>query len=277
MRTITSRSNDTSEARKLRALVDDARTRLAELETAYTVEKAKVDGVQAGLFKILRIHNQERDRLRVIVGYRREFIKALLGGSQESVERVKKDCKEAEARTEREYEETAQTLAAKKDITASEQAELSKLWKNLVKLYHPDRFAQESSKLETYGALTAAINRAKDTGDMDTLRAIANDPHGFILKMGWTNLDFHDEDQLARLEKLLKGLEKEISAVLECHEQLHKSPEYELYQMVTHMPEMLDTIAAKQTALLEKEIVELKEEAERLAIEIGRLTAPGIV
>jgi hypothetical protein len=33
--------------------------------------------------------------------------------------------------------------------------------------------------------LTAAINRAKDSGDIQTLREIADDPHGFILRQGW--------------------------------------------------------------------------------------------
>ena len=50
------------------------------------------------------------------------------------------------------------------------------LWKKLVKLYHPDRFAHEPDKLATYEKLTAAINRAKEAGDIETLREIAEDP-----------------------------------------------------------------------------------------------------
>ena len=40
-------------------------------------------------------------------------------------------------------------------------------------LYHPDRFAHEPDKLATYEKLTAAINHAKDRGDIETLRQIA--------------------------------------------------------------------------------------------------------
>src|ERR1035438_7906144 len=54
-------------------------------------------------------------------------------------------------------------------------------------MYHPDRFASEPDKLETYHKLTAAINQAKDAGDIETLREIAEDPHGFILRQGWAN------------------------------------------------------------------------------------------
>ena len=43
-----------------------------------------------------------------------------------------------------------------------------------------DRFAHEPDKLATHEKLTAAINHAKDRGDIETLRQIAGDPHGFI-------------------------------------------------------------------------------------------------
>ena len=48
---------------------------------------------------------------------------------------------------------------------------------------HPDRFAHEPDKLETYAKLTSPINQAKDNGDIAVLREIADDPHGFILEM----------------------------------------------------------------------------------------------
>ena len=51
-----------------------------------------------------------------------------------------------------------------------------------MKLYHPDRFAHAPDKLETYDELTAAINRAKDSGDIKTLRETAEEPHGVPFK-----------------------------------------------------------------------------------------------
>jgi hypothetical protein len=47
-------------------------------------------------------------------------------------------------------------------ISCHAAGRLWRLWKELVKLYHPDRFAHEPDKLETYHSLCAAINRAKD-------------------------------------------------------------------------------------------------------------------
>jgi hypothetical protein len=266
------------DAKDLRARVEAARARLAEVEAAYTIDKAKVDSLQASLFQRLRTYRQERDRLRLIVDYRRQFLAGVLRGDEGEAERVKQAHREAEARNEREYEETAQTLAAKKELTAEDEAELGKLWKSLVKLYHPDRFAHEPDKLDTYGKLTAAINRAKDNGDFATLRQIANDPHGFILKQGWASLDFRDEEQAKRLAELYASLMAEIRNVHAAREKLRASPEFELYQLTTEQPAMLDAVVEKQTKLLEAEIAELTRETERLAAEIGKLTghpAPG--
>jgi len=81
-------------------------------------------------------------------------------------------------------------VADKKQLTAEEELELNRLWKKLVKLYHPDRFAHEPDKLETYAKLTSAINQAKDSGDIAVLREIADDPMGsFCGKAGrrWTS------------------------------------------------------------------------------------------
>src|SRR6266496_5459689 len=257
-----------SELAKLRALVGAARARLAELEAAYTIEKVKVDGLQARLFSRLRQYHQERERLRLVVSYRMQFLGVLLQRGEEEAEQVRREYHEAKARSDREYEETAAAMAAKKKLTADEEAELGKLWKALVKLYHPDRFADKPEKLQTYGKLTAAINRAKDTGDLDTLRQIAGDPHGFILRQGRASLDFREEEHAARLAKLLESLEMEILSVLEATNQLRASPEFELYELTARKPEMFDNVVGKQTALLEKEISDLTNEADKLSKKI---------
>ena len=163
-------------------------------------------------------------------------------------------------------------MAAKKQLTAEEEAELSRLWKKLVKLYHPDRFAHEPDKLETYHKLTAAINQAKDSGNIKTLREIAEDPHAFILRQGWASLDFSDEAELAQLRRLHETLQLEIIAVLESLNRLRESPDYELCQLSEQKPGVLDELAAERAALLEKESAELERQASRLAEEIKELS-----
>src|SRR5271169_3774083 len=175
------------ELEELRQLVARARGQLAELETDFTKEKSRVDAVQAGLFRRLRGHYQKRDRLRLAIEYRQKFLDSFIRDSTDEVEQAEKDFEQAKARLDEDYEELAAAADKKKKLTAEQEAELTQLWKKLVKLYHPDRFAGEPDKLETYHKLTAAINLAKDNGDIETLREIAEDPQGFILRQGWAN------------------------------------------------------------------------------------------
>ncbi len=156
-------------------------------------------------------------------------------------------------------------------MTGEEEAELTGLWKKLVKLYHPDRYAHEPDKLETYHKLTSAINRAKDNGDIKTLREIAEDPHGFILRQGWESLDFSEEVELTQLRRLYETLQLEIIGVIESLGQLRESPDYELCQLSERTPSLLAELAAERAKVLEKESAELEKEAKRLAVEIEEL------
>ena len=148
---------------------------------------------------------------------------------------------------------------------------MGRLWKKLVKLYHPNRFAHEPDKLETYAKLTAAINRAKDDGDIGTLREIADDPHGFILRQGWAGLDFSDGAELAQWRRLHETLQLEIITVIEALNRLRESPDYELCQLSERKPGVLDELATERARELERESGELEKEASRLAAEIEEL------
>ena len=200
------------------------------------------------------------------------YLDSLVRGGDEEARQAEENYAKAKAQTEKDYQETAAAVAGKKQLTPEEEAELNRLWKKLVKLYHPDRFAHEPEKLETYHKLTAAINRAKDSGDIQTLQEIAEDPHGFILRQGWAKLDFSDEVELAQLRRLYETLQLEIITVIESLNQLRESPEYELCQLSEQKSGVLDELAAERTKLLESESSELEKQADRLAKEIKELS-----
>jgi len=260
------------ELEQLRQLVAGARARLAELEVNYTKEKSRVDAVQALLFRRLREHYQKRDRLRLVVGYRKKYLDFLIRGDDEDAKQAEEKYEKAKTQSDKDYEETAAAVAKKKQLTAEEEAELTNLWKKLVKLYHPDRFAHEPDKLETYHKLTSAINRAKDTGDIKTLREIAEDPHGFILRQGWESLDFSEELELAQLRRLYETLQLEIINVIESLNRLRESPDYELCQISEKKPGVLDELASERAKLLEEESAELEAQASQLEAEIVFVT-----
>ncbi len=167
------------------------------------------------------------------------------------------------------------SLAEKQELSAGEAAEVSQLWRKLVKLFHPDRFAHEPEKQETYHKLTAAINH----GDLATLRRIAEGPDGFILRQGWAALDFGEEREIAQLRRLWTRIELEIIRVLEASNALKESPDYELHRLTTRTPAFLDETVRRQVESLEKELALLESEAEELSKEIEELTgeaAPGL-
>ena len=260
------------ETEELRLLVAGARAQLAELETDFTKEKSRVDAVQAALFRLLRDPYQKRDRLRLAVDYRQKFLDSFIRDSTDEVEQAEKELDQAKARLDADYEELAAAADKKKKLTAEQEAELTQLWKKLVKLYHPDRFANEPDKLETYHKLTAAINQAKDNGDIETLREIAEDPEGFLLRRGWATLDFSEQEELTQLRRLHETLQKEIVAVTESLKELRASPDYELCQLAEQKPGMLDELAAERAKQLEIEIAELEKQADELAGKIKRLS-----
>ena len=262
------------ELEQLRQLVAGVRAQLAELETDYTKEKSRVDAVQAVLFRLLREHYQKRDRLRLTVDYQRKFLDALTRGDSDEAKQAEQNFEQAKAQSDNDYEELTAAANKKQNLTAEQEAELIRLWKKLVKLYHPDRFADQPDKLEAYHKLTAAINQAKDIGDIETLREIAEDPEGFMLRQGWASLDFGDAQELAQLRRLHETLQKEIAVVTESLKQLRESPDYELCQLTEQKPGVLDELAAERTKQLETEIAALEKQAEQLAIEIRKLTPP---
>ena len=267
------------ELQRLRALVDAARARLAELEAGFTIEKAQVEAMKARLFARLREHFQRRDRLRTVINYRRKYMDFLVRHGEEDAAKVEQEYRQASAQQERDYDEAAAAMAEKKELSAEEAAEVGKLWRKLVKLFHPDRFAHEPEKQETYHKLTAAINHAKDTGDLPTLRKIAEDPHGFILRQGWAALDFQEEREIAQLRRLWESIELEIIRVLDAINQLKESPDYELHRLTVQTPAFFDETVRRQVAGLEKEVAVLETQADELAKEIEELTGeagPGI-
>ena len=260
------------ETEELRLLVAGARAQLAELETDFTKEKSRVDAVQAALFRLLRDLYQKRDRLRLAVDYRQKFLDSFIRDSTDEVEQAEKELDQATARLDADYEELAAAADKKKKLTAEQEVELTQLWKKLVKLYHPDRFANEPDKLETYHKLTAAINQAKDNGDIETLREIAEDPEGFLLRRGWATLDFSEQEELTQLRRLHETLQREIAAVTESLKELRASHDYELCQLAEQKPGMLDELAAERAKQLEIEIAELEKQADELAGKIKRLS-----
>jgi DNA polymerase-3 subunit epsilon len=256
---------------QLRQLIDAARLRLADLEVEYTSQKSRVSALQSVVFKHLRKHFEERDRLRLVVRYRRAYVRKLLSEGEEAAEQVREEFQAAEAQTKQEYEDIGAEMEARRRLSGDDEAELKRLWRDLVKLYHPDRYASEPDKQATYTKLTGAINEAKDNCDLETLRKIAADPQAYVMRRGWAAIDFREDDDPDELQKLLHSLEAEMLAVIEATDSLKRSPSYKLYQATEDDADELDRAVTQQIAAITKDIEQLETEAETLRREIAEL------
>lgn len=259
------------EVTKLCAMVASARGRLAELEAAYTSEKARVDALQAVLFQRLRSHYERRDRQRLVVTYRLAYLKTLQQQDRAASDWIREEFHRACAKSSAEYQQTASIMAGKRELSSAEEGELLRLWKKLVKLYHPDLVATDPQKQETYEKLTREINNARDNGDLETLRQIGDAPDEFLLRRGWAKLDFADAREAVKLRRLWENLETEIVAMITTTNRMKDSAEYELYRLTARAPEIFEETVAKQMETIEHEMAALQSRAEEIGREIAVL------
>jgi DNA polymerase III epsilon subunit-like protein len=255
----------------LRAIIEYSRIRLAELQSEYTAEKGRVDAVNAALFRLTRDHYQRRDRLKLVVNYRRVYLDTLLDSGDVEAEDVAQEYDGAKRASDQEYEEADRDASGKAELTPEQLAEVQVLWKKLVRLFHPDRFRGDPEKEAVYQKLTAAINDARKDGAINVLREIADGPDAFIARQGWGRINIAYEDRPEDLRKLYDSLEIEIVERIEALEQLRQSPDYELMKQCRNRPQLIAEIAEHQKTTLAAEIAQLEAEAEALFEEIQTL------
>jgi DNA polymerase III epsilon subunit-like protein len=259
------------EADGLRRLVEAARDRLAGLETELASVRSKVDQVRASVFQALRPLYEKRDLLRLKVEYRKMFLDTLLAEGEEEAENVESEYKEREEGTRRQYEETAHALEDKHALTKEEEEEVNRLWKKLVRLYHPDKFHNDPAKREAYEKLTAEINHARDTGDIQKLREIAADPDAYLARMGLDPAELHMGKDSLSIRKTWEALQARILETLEEIDALRSGPDHELYELLQKDASILDTVIANLSSGLQETISGLEGELEKLEAEIEDL------
>lgn len=257
---------------RLKELIGYSRARLAQLEAEFTDEKSSVDAINAALFRLVRAEYQRRDDLKLLVNYRRLFRDTIISLGEEEAEQISAEYIEAQDASDREYADAEQLTSQKTNLTDKEQVEIKLLWKKLVRLYHPDLFQNDPLKKTTYEKLIQAINEARDKGDIQVLREIANDPDGYIAKNQWGEINISDSDVHEDLLKLYRAIEIQIVERIEALQFLRESAEYELMQQCRSRPGLLDEVAEQQRRSVEVEIEQLEIEANELHTEIQELS-----
>ena len=257
---------------QFKPLIEVARIKLAEVETEYGVLKSKIDKTRSVIFKSLRPLYEKIDTIKLKIQYRRIFLDTLLQGGEEETENFEEQYQQAEQEKYDEYEKTEADLSSKKGLSEEEKNRLSKTWKKLVRVFHPDRHQNDKDKRKRYEELTAMINRAKEDGDLETLEKIADDPEAYASEKGLGSLDLSEVDEVESLKRLWNALQAEIIAVLEAIEALKKSSEYELAKLAEKNEDFLDNVIKQQKDDLREEADRLNKEADKLNEEIEGLT-----
>lgn len=257
---------------ELKQLIAAARDRLAEVEAAYMTARTRTDFVTSSLYTLLRDQYRRRDRLKRLVEYRRRYIETLLQDGEEEADNVADAHGAAQASLDADYEALDRDAESRIEPTLEQEQEIKTLWLKLVKMYHPDHYADEPEKQARYNQLIQAINQAKDKGDVSVLQEIADDPEGFVRRQGWGTLALDDDDDPDRLRHLYEGLQAQIIILLDRLNDLQESSAFNIYRRVGAEPDLLDEIATRQGELLDTKIATLEAEAQQLAAEIEELT-----
>ena len=262
---------------ELQHLITAARDRLAELEAEYATQKHAVDVALARLFQALRPHYQRRDQLQLNVDFRRKYLDALMQAGDEEAEQVAQAHAQARQQTNAEYEQAGAEAASKHALTDEQAQEMQGIWRKLVRMFHPDRCMDDPEKRKAHEWLTAEINQARDRGDIQRLREIAQNPDAFLLKQGMAPLSQDDSTDVLRLRTLLDSLQQRVLESLEALNDLRETSGYELQQRIQQDSDFFAATVAEHIQALEAEMAALETEAAQLADEIEGLTgvAPG--
>jgi DNA polymerase-3 subunit epsilon len=104
----------------------------------------------------------------------------------EQAEQVAIEYRAARAESDTNYDKASAAATSQRILSEEDRDALNLLWRKLVKLFHPDRFASEPEKKAAFEKLTAAINQARDEGNIELLREIHESPEHELLTLSQT-------------------------------------------------------------------------------------------
>jgi DNA polymerase III epsilon subunit-like protein len=263
--------------KQLKALVTAARERLADLEMIFDRERTAVSKTQAELFQLLKEFYKKRDFLKLIITYRKRFLDTLIMGSDLDPDDIKLNYESAKSGMESEFEEAEQRSKKPTEMSEQQRNELKDIYRKLAKIYHPDLQGADSEKAKAYTRLMAIITAAKEEGNIELLREIAEDPSQFMKKHNLGHFDVSADDEFESLRRLYDSLQSRILENIAAIDDLRSNPSYELYQLCTRRPGYIRDIAVKYRTDIDAECKDLAVEAERLSAEIEKLTGEPVI
>lgn len=261
---------------QLKSLVSAARERLADLEMILDRERAGVAKSQAALFSLLKDTYRKRDSLRVLVEYRKKFIRSVMSETEQEPDEVRQEYQEQNKKLNDDFDQANDLVDKVSTLDENQQNELKDLYRKLVKLYHPDRVLGDDDKSAAFTRLMAIINHAKANLDIDCLREIANDPAAYMRKHNLGVLEMVVEDEVEKLMVLYDSLQSRILETIATLDTLKSSAQYEFYVLSTRRPSYIHDVAKLHFESLQSECQQLEAQAAALKKEIDDLELAGV-
>ena len=109
------------------------------------------------LMEAAQVFYQGRDRLRLLVQFRKAFIDHLLAEGEEAANAIAGDYQREAAEKDREYDSTALAREGKRELNAEETERLKQLWKKRVRIFYPDLHEHDPEKLGNFGWLGGRV------------------------------------------------------------------------------------------------------------------------
>jgi DNA polymerase III epsilon subunit-like protein len=257
--------------KQLKALVSAARERLADLEMVLDRERAGVAKTQAQLFSLLKSSYKRRDALKLVIEYRKKFIRSLLAELELDPADVRSQFDSGQKKLEEDFEAAEKLTAQVSSLSDEQQNEMKDLYRKLVKLYHPDRVNSDADKSKSYTLLMAIINQAKARMDINLMREIANDPSAFMRKNNLGELQEYEEDEFENLRRLYDSLQTRILDAIASIDELRSGAQFELFRLASRRPGYINEVATQYRAEIDAECEILAAEADKLQKEIKTL------
>ena len=257
------------EVTKLKKLIRHARERFATIEADLQIVKSRVDRVQDQIFKSLKELYEKREILTLRINYRSKYLNFLLSSDEDFDEEAFSQLEEEEQRKSKEFNEQADKLSDKKELTQEEEKRIKDGYRKLAILFHPDKNPDDPKRARLF----EKISQAKENNNLDEIEGILKDPETFAL-CNEPDLESGLGSSAVKYSNILDMLNDKILMCIEDLEILKKTPEYEMAGMVEKNPEFLEEIIEVQKNELNTKILEMEERESDLELEIEEIKEP---
>ena len=251
---------------KLKKLIRHARERLATFEADLQIAKARVNNVQEQIFRSLKELYEKREILTLRINYRSKYLDFLLKNDEDFDEKRFSLLEEEEQRKSEEFQEQADKLSDKKELSLEEEQRIKKGYRKLAIMFHPDKNPDDPKRARLF----EKISRAKENNDLDTIEQILQDPETFEL-INEENLESNISSSAVKYHNVLDLLNDKILMYIEGFDLLKKTPEYEMASMVEKNPKFLNEIIDAQKKELNSKVREMEIKARDLELEIEEI------